>query len=420
MVTELSKLANGMIVITDRMEAVETVSLGVWVQTGARFETAKNNGISHLLEHMAFKGTKKRSAKDIAEEIERVGGYLNAFTSREITAFHSTILKDNVAIAIDIISDILRDSVFDQEELEREKTVVLQEIGQALDTPDEIIFDYFQSTAFPNQPLGHSVLGPRNNVKNITRDTLLNFMRGYYVPSRMIFSAAGNLEHAAIVSAVDSNFSHIRNAKADNPVAAVYKGGDYRRIRDLEQAHLVIGFNSVGVHDPDYYAISVAASVLGGGMSSRLFQEIREKRGLVYSIYGFNSAYSDVGLFGIYAGTNEKGLLELIPILCDELLKSSESIRERELECARAQIRTGIVMSLESTAARAEQIARQAALFGRSISIEEIITKVDALTCADIERAIKRLLSSSPTVAALGPVQNLLPYHDIEKRLKAA
>ena len=420
MVTELSKLANGMIVITDRMEAVETVSLGVWVQTGARFETAKNNGISHLLEHMAFKGTKKRSAKDIAEEIERVGGYLNAFTSREITAFHSTILKDNVAIAIDIISDILRDSVFDQEELEREKTVILQEIGQALDTPDEIIFDYFQSTAFPNQPLGHSVLGPRNNVKNITRDTLLNFMRGYYVPSRMIFSAAGNLEHAAIVSAVDSNFSHIRNAKADNPVAAVYKGGDYRRIRDLEQAHLVIGFNSVGVHDPDYYAISVAASVLGGGMSSRLFQEIREKRGLVYSIYGFNSAYSDVGLFGIYAGTNEKGLLELIPILCDELLKSSESIRERELECARAQIRTGIVMSLESTAARAEQIARQAALFGRSISIEEIITKVDALTCADIERAIKRLLSSSPTVAALGPVQNLLPYHDIEKRLKAA
>ena len=345
---------------------------------------------------------------------------MNAFTSREVTAFHSTILKDNVSIAIDIISDILRDSVFDQEELEREKTVILQEIGQALDTPDEIIFDYFQSTAFPNQPLGHSVLGPRNNVENITRDTLLNFMREYYVSSRMIFSAAGNLEHAAIVSAVESNFSHIRNAKADNPVAAIYEGGDYRRIRDLEQAHLVIGFNSVGVHDPDFYAISVAASVLGGGMSSRLFQEIREKRGLVYSIYGFNSAYSDVGLFGIYAGTNESGLLDLIPHLCDELLKSSESIRERELECARAQIRTGIVMSLESTAARAEQIARQVALFGRSISIEEILTKVDALTCADIECAIKRLLSSSPTVAALGPVQNLLPYHDIEKRLKAA
>ncbi|MEE2654182.1 MAG: pitrilysin family protein [Pseudomonadota bacterium] len=420
MVTELSKLTNGMIVITDRMEAVETVSLGVWVQTGARFENAKNNGICHLLEHMAFKGTKKRSAKDIAEEIETVGGYLNAFTSREVTAFHSTILKDNVTLAIDIISDILHDSLFDQEELEREKTVVLQEIGQASDTPDEIIFDYFQSTAFPNQPLGRSVLGPKKNIKNITRDTLLNFMKKYYVPSRMIFSAAGNLEHAAIVSAVESYFSHIRNANADHPVAAVYEGGDYRKIRELEQAHLVIGFNSVGVHDPDYHAISVAASVLGGGMSSRLFQEIREKRGLVYSIYGFNSAYSDVGLFGIYAGTNESGLLELIPHLCDELLKSSETIRERELECARAQIRTGIVMSLESTAARAEQIARQVALFGRSISIEEILTKVDALTCTDIERAIKRLLSSSPTVAAIGPVQHLLPYHDIEKRLKAA
>ena len=182
----------------------------------------------------------------------------------------------------------------------------------------------------------------------------------------------------------------------------------------------MIGFNSVGVHDPDYHAISVAASVLGGGMSSRLFQEIREKRGLVYSIYGFKSAYSDVGLFGIYAGTNESGLLELIPNLCDELLKSSESIRETELERARAQIRTGIVMSLESTSARAEQIARQVALFGRCISIDEILKKVDALTCADVEHAIRRLLSSSPTVAALGPVQNLLPYHDIEKRLKAA
>jgi len=419
MVAELSKLTNGMTVITDRMEAVETVSLGVWVQIGARFETAKNNGISHLLEHMAFKGTKNRSARDIAEEIETVGGYLNAFTSREVTAFHSTILKENVNLAIDIISDILRDSVFDQEELEREKTVILQEISQASDTPDEIIFDYFQSTAFPNQPLGRSVLGPRKNLEKITRDTLLSFMNEYYVPSRMIFSAAGNLEHADIVSAVEFYFSHISNAKADDPVAAVYEGGDYRRTRDLEQAHLVIGFDSVGVHDPDYYAVAVAASVLGGGMSSRLFQEIREKRGLVYSIYGFNSAYSDVGLFGIYAGTSESGLVELIPNLCDELLKSSESIRERELERARAQIRTGILMSLESTAARAEQIARQVALFGRSITIDEILEKIDALTCAHVEHAIKRFLSSSPTVAAIGPVQHLPPYHDIKKRLKA-
>mgnify|MGYP006182126457 FL=1 len=420
MTVEITKLANGMTIVTDRLDTVETVSLGVWVQAGSRFETAANNGVSHLLEHMAFKGTARRSARDIAEEIEAVGGHLNAFTSREITAFHATTLKDNVDVAIDIIGDILQNSVFDQQELEREREVVLQEIGQAFDTPDDIVFDHFQSTAFPEQPLGRPVLGPPEIVASMTRDTLMGYMGTHYTPPRMIFAAAGKLDHDVIVAMVEAQFSRVEAGIVEQPAAALYRGGDIRETRDLEQVHFVLGFESVGFHDPDYYAIAVAASTLAGGMSSRLFQEIREKRGLVYSIYGFNSAYSDGGLFGIYAGTGEEGLAELVPVLCDELIKSTSTIEEKELGRARAQMRTGIVMSLESTAARAEQIARQITVFDRVMPIEELIEKVEALSCADIERAISRLLSSDPTVAAIGPVSRLPSYDDIASRLKAA
>jgi predicted Zn-dependent peptidase len=420
MTVEITKLANGMTIVTDRLDTVETVSLGVWVQAGSRFETAANNGVSHLLEHMAFKGTARRSARDIAEEIEAVGGHLNAFTSREMTAFHATTLKDNVDVAIDIIGDILQNSVFDQQELEREREVVLQEIGQAFDTPDDIVFDHFQSTAFPEQPLGRPVLGPPEIVASMTRDTLMGYMGTHYTPPRMIFAAAGKLDHDVIVAMVEAQFSRVEAGIVEQPEAALYRGGDIRETRDLEQVHFVLGFESVSFHDPDYYAIAVAASTLAGGMSSRLFQEIREKRGLVYSIYGFNSAYSDGGLFGIYAGTGEEGLAELVPVLCDELIKSTSTIEEKELGRARAQMRTGIVMSLESTAARAEQIARQITVFDRVMPIEELIEKVEALSCADIERAISRLLSSDPTVAAIGPVSRLPSYDDIASRLKAA
>ena len=420
MTVEITKLANGMTIVTDRLDTVETVSLGVWVQAGSRFETAANNGVSHLLEHMAFKGTARRSARDIAEEIEAVGGHLNAFTSREMTAFHATTLKDNVDVAIDIIGDILQNSVFDQQELEREREVVLQEIGQAFDTPDDIVFDHFQSTAFPEQPLGRPVLGPPEIVASMTRDTLMGYMGTHYTPPRMIFAAAGKLDHDVIVAMVEAQFSRVEAGIVEQPEAALYRGGDIRETRDLEQVHFVLGFESAGFHDPDYYAIAVAASTLAGGMSSRLFQEIREKRGLVYSIYGFNSAYSDGGLFGIYAGTGEEGLAELVPVLCDELIKSTSTIEEKELGRARAQMRTGIVMSLESTAARAEQIARQITVFDRVMPIEELIEKVEALSCADIERAISRLLSSDPTVAAIGPVSRLPSYDDIASRLKAA
>ena len=418
MTVKTTKLSNGMMVVTDCLERLETVSLGVWIRAGARFETADVNGVSHLLEHMAFKGTTQRSAKDIVEEIENVGGQLNAFTAREVTAFQATLLKDKIGIAIDIIGDILQNSVFDEEELERERAVVLQEIGQALDNPDEIVFDHFQSTAFPNQPLGRPVLGVPEVVDKITRKTLMSYMEAYYTSPQMVFSAAGNLKHDDIVDLVDARFDRTQISKMGLPVGASYQGGDWRESRDLEQSHFVLGFESVGFQDPEYYATAVGASIIGGGMSSRLFQEIREKRGLAYSIYSFNSAYSDSGLFGIYAGTSEEGLAELVPTLCEELLKSANSIEDIELDRARGQMRTGIVMSLESTAARSEQIARQISMFGRIIPIEELMDEIDALTCADIQCAIGQLLTSNPTIAAIGPVNRLASYDDVASRLR--
>ena len=419
MTVEITKLPNGMTVVTDSLETLETVSLGVWIKAGARFETTDNNGVSHLLEHMAFKGTTMRSARDIVEEIEAVGGQLNAFTARETTAFHATVLKDNVNVAINIISDILQNSVFDQEELERERAVVLQEIGQASDIPDEIAFDHFQSTAFPGQPLGLPILGFPEIVDRMTRDTLIGYMETHYTPQQMIFSAAGKLEHGAIVAMVEAKFHNAQTKEISPPMPASYQGGDWRKPRDLEQTHFVLGFESVGFQNPGYYATAVATSVLGGGMSSRLFQEIREKRGLAYSIYSFNSVYSDGGLFGVYAGTSEDGLVELVPTLCDELLKSVNSIEGIELDRARAQMRTGIVMSLESTAARTEQIAHQIAMFGRVLPIDELMDKVNSLSCADIERAISQLLTSNPTIAAIGPVNRLASHDEIADHLRA-
>ncbi len=420
MTVELSELPNGMQVVTARMDPVETVSLGVWARVGTRYEHASINGVSHMLEHMAFKGTARRDAYAIAEEIEAVGGHLNAFTSREVTAYHATVLKEDVALAVDLVADILQNSQFDAGELERERHVILQEIGQAADTPEDVIFDRFQSTAFPEQALGMPVLGPPEIVSSLTREQIVGYMQAHYAAPRIVFAAAGKLEHDRIVELAEAHFSGLPAGDSARVEKASYRGGDRREARSLEQAHLVVGFNGVGYHDPDYYAVGVASTLLGGGMSSRLFQEIREKRGLVYSIYSFSSSYSDGGLFGIYAGTGEDGLNELMPAVCEELLRARSSVGDEELARAKAQLRAGVVMSLESSYARAEQIARQVGIYGRPIPIEEIKTRIDAVSVDDVTRAFSRILSTVPTIAALGPVEGLESYDDTARRLAAA
>ena len=418
MTIEQATLAGGMRFVTDRMDSVETVSLGVWVNAGARNETAEINGVSHLLEHMAFKGTARRSALDIAVEIENVGGHLNAYTSRESTVYYATVLKENADLALDIVSDILMNSTFADDELARERTVVLQEIGQANDTPDDIIFDTFQETAYPDQPLGRAILGTTDIVSRMPRETLKGYIDAQYGSDRMILSAAGNLDHDALAGLAEKAFAGVSPSSAEAPIAGVYTGGDNREIRDLEQAHLVMGFDGVGYDDGDYYPLAVLSTALGGGMSSRLFQEVREKRGLVYSIYTFSSAYQDGGLFGLYAGTGADEVAELVTVVCDELRRvASDPMDDGEIARSRAQIKAGVLMSLESTSSRAERVARHLQVYDRIIPVDEIARRIDAVTAEDIRRVAERLLTSAPTLTALGPVDGLQDYDTVKALL---
>lgn len=413
----VSTLDNGLRVVTDPMDGVETVSVGVWVDVGARFETPEINGISHLLEHMAFKGTKRRSARAIAEDMEAVGGQLNAYTSRENTAYYAKVLKEDVPLAVDIIADILQHSTLDPEELARERAVIIQEINQANDTPEDVVFDRFQEKAFPDQALGRPVLGSADNVRDMPRETIIRYMRDHYCSPRMVLAAAGRIDHDALVEMAAEAFSELPTQKDFTTEGARYVGGEGREERDLEQVQLVLGFAGLTYDDPDFYPASVFSTVFGGGMSSRLFQEVREKRGLVYSIYSFLSFYADGGLFGIHAGTGEKEVGELVPLICDELKKVCDHVNSEEVSRARAQIKAGILMSRESTSSRCEQLARQMMVYGRPLPVAEIVEKIDAVDAEAVKRVAIRLMSGPLTVAALGPLAALEDYETTVARL---
>jgi predicted Zn-dependent peptidase len=399
------------------MEQVETVSVGVWVQVGTRHETKEINGVSHVLEHMAFKGTRRRTARAIAEEIEAVGGHLNAYTAREGTTYFAKVMKEDIGLALDIIADILQHSVFDPEELARERDVILQEIGQARDTPDDIIFDHFQETAYPDQPLGRPVLGTEETVTALKREALVGHMAQHYHAGRMILAAAGKLDHDWLVERAQELFAGLANGTAPAPVPARYKGGEFRGEEDLEQVHIVLGFPGLPLGHADQFAMAALSTVLGGGMSSRLFQEVREKRGLVYSIYSFFAGFADSGLFGIYAGTGAKSLKELTPLVFDQVAGVAKAVSPEELARAKAQLRADVLMSLESTGARAEQIARQLTIYGRILSPAEVTAEIDKVDNAALARCATVLLKGPLTVATLGPAKKLENYEKLSQRL---
>jgi predicted Zn-dependent peptidase len=417
MTVGLATLPNGLRIVTDRIETVATVSLGLWIDVGTRHEPAKINGVAHFLEHMAFKGTKRRSALAIAEEIEAVGGHLNAYTSRESTAYYAKVLKEDIGLALDILADILQHSTFEPDELERERTVILQEIGQANDTPDDIIFDYFQECAFPDQAMGRPVLGSPKIIKKLSRKSVVGYLKDHYGASRMVLSAAGNLDHDRFVALADKLLGDMPAERAVTTEPARYVGGEHRQGRDLEQLHLVLGFPGLNLGDPDYYAASVLSTAFGGGMSSRLFQEVREKRGLVYAIYSFAHSYRDGGLFGVYAGTGEAEAAELLPVLCDEARKLDDGFAPPELARAKAQMKAGLLMSLESTSARCEQMAQHMLIHGTPFDPEDLIQRIDAVDDAAIGRVVALWRSASPTLVALGPVKRLEDFARLEARL---
>jgi predicted Zn-dependent peptidase len=415
---EVSRLSNGLTVATETLPSIESVALGVWVKSGARNERDDEHGMAHLLEHMAFKGTSTRSAFEIASQIENVGGEINAATSVETTSFYARVLADDAPLAIDLLADILQDSEFDPDELEREQHVILQEIGAAHDTPDDVVFDRFTETAYRHQTIGRSILGTPETVKSFTSAQLHAFMERQYGADDMVVVAAGDIKHDVFVREVEKRLGTFRS-KSDSvlPQYAQYVGGDFREQRDLMDAQIVLGFEGRAYHVRDFYASQVLSMILGGGMSSRLFQEVREKRGLCYSVYAFHWGFSDTGIFGIHAATGQSDIAELVPVIISELQKSGDEILQEELDRARAQYRAGLIMSAESPASRASQIARQMLLFGRPIGKDELMERLSALTVERLRDLSSRLFSTKPTVTAVGPVGTLAPYEAIREAL---
>jgi len=415
---QLTTLENGLRVISDSIPTVETVSLGVWLNVGTRHETAPVNGIAHMLEHMAFKGTTRRTALQIATEVEAVGGYLNAYTARESTAYYARILKQDVDLAVDVLGDILQNSIFDAVEFAREQSVVLQEIGQANDTPDDIIFDYYQETCFPSQPMGRPTLGQAEVVQSLTPAIVQAYMKEHYGAQQMVFAAAGNIDHDHLVDQVRTHFSSLKPNGVVEQEPAAYKGGDYRLDKDLEQVHLVLGFEGFQYQHPDYYTASVLSTLLGGGMSSRLFQEIREKRGLVYSIYAATSSYLDSGQFTIYAGTGQDEVKDLLPVVCEELRKLPKTLMQVEIDRAKAQLKASLMMGLESTSNRCERLANQLLIYKRPLPSQEIIQAIDAVSMEDISRVATKVFQSPPTLTVLGPIEHVLSFEKLCEQLQ--
>ncbi|MHC5306655.1 M16 family metallopeptidase [Bartonella sp. LJL80] len=418
---DISRLSNGLTIVTHTMPQIESVALGIWVKSGSRNERFEQHGMAHLLEHMAFKGTENRTAYKIATDIEDVGGEINAATSVETTAYFARVLKDDMPLAVDILADIMTSSRFDEDELEREKQVVLQEIGAAHDVPDDVVFDHFTETAFRHQTIGRPILGTPETVQSFTSADLRGFLNEHYSADRMIIVAAGAVEHDAFLREIESRLGTFR-AHSTAPLAdlANYVGGDFREYRDLMDAQVLLGFEGRAYHMRDFYASQLLSIILGGGMSSRLFQEVREKRGLCYSIYAFHWGFSDTGLFGVHAATGQDGLEELIPVVLEELYKASEKIDITELDRARAQYRANLMMSRESPSSRAHLIARQMLLYGRPIPTSEMMERLSLITPERLSDLAERLfVDSKPTLTAVGPVGPLMGFDDLVSALSS-
>ncbi len=415
MKVEITRLSNGLTVVTDPMP-LESAAVGVWVNCGARHETAPVMGVSHMLEHMAFKGTRRRTARDIAEEIEAVGGFLNAYTSREQTAFHARALKADLPLAVDILADILTSPTFDPVELERERQVVLQEIGQARDTPDDIVFDHLQSAVYPDQAMGWPILGNEETVGAFSRDALRTYMGANYRAGGMTLIASGAVRHDELVSLAEAHFAELPRGDAPSAERGRYGGTDIRIVEELEQAHVTYAFPGVAMADDESLVAQVYVMALGGGMSSRLFQEAREKRGLCYSIYAFANGFSDSGLIGIYAGTGETEAGEISSVVAGEMASLAETASDIEVARAKAQLKSGLLMGLEQPSARTEQIASQLLAYGRVLPLEELTARLDAVDAPAVRRFGEMLMNTErPAMAAVGPLGRL-ESHDVFSR----
>jgi predicted Zn-dependent peptidase len=409
MSVELTRLPSGLTVVTDTMSHVETAALGVWAGVGGRDERPDEHGISHLLEHMAFKGTARRSAREIVEAIEAVGGDLNAGTSTETTAYYARVMKADVPLALDVLADILTEPSFVPDELEREKNVIVQEIGAAQDTPDDVVFEHLNELCYPDQPMGRSLLGTAKTLQRFDRDMLKNYLSTHYRGPDMVVAAAGAVDHARVVAEVAERFQTFAKEPAPKPEAAMFGRGGSRVVhRDLEQAHLTLALEGVPQTDASLFSLQVFTNLLGGGMSSRLFQEVREKRGLCYSIYSFHAPYTDTGFFGLYTGTDPADAPEMMEVVVDVINEAVETLTDAEIARAKAQMKAGLLMALESCSSRAEQLARHVLAYGRPQTVDELVARIDAVSVESTRGAARALLARSrPAVVALGSGRGL-------------
>ncbi len=408
MSVRVDKLPNGITVATDTMPDVRTASLGIWVAAGARYEDENEHGISHLLEHMAFKGTKKRTALQINEQIENVGGELNAATGIEVTSYYSRLLGKDMSLAFDILSDILTNSSFEQSELAREQSVIVQEIGGAADDPGDLVFDVFQETAFPGQAIGRPILGTPDTVRSFTPEKIRAYMAKRYRGAKMIVAAAGAVNHEELLAAAGAALASVPAGDAPKTKKASYTGGSAIRARKLEQTHLVLGLEGLSYHSPERFAMQAFVNLVGGGGSSRLYQEIRERRGLCYSIQAFHSSYQDAGLFGVMAGADARDTEELTRVLIAELHQAAEKATQAEVDRAKAQMKVGLLSALESASARADQLGARLLAFGRVIPFEEIERNIDEITLEGVRAAGRKLVSGGrPTFAGVGDAKGL-------------
>lgn len=406
MTYQLSTLPNGFRVASEHDAECHSAAFAIAVDVGARHEEVSEGGLSHLLEHMAFKGTAKMNAREIAEAFDLMGGNVNAYTSHEHTVYYAKVLKEYAADALRLLCEIVAHSTFDAHELEREREVVLQEIAMHHDTPDDLVFDLYQDMAFGGQALGRPILGDPERIAAYTRDDIIAYTRKHYQPYRMVLAAAGYVEHAQTLRIAEAFFAQHAAATVQHALpTARYVGGEKTLEKELEQVQLVLGFPGLASPHPDYYALQVFSTILGGGMSSRLFQEIRERRGLAYSVSAFASGYQDVGLLGIYAGTTVEHLTELVVALKEVLAGMREGVSDAELLRAKNQLKAGTVMTRENCGSIAEWIARHLLVYGEYRTVERLLAQIDAVTQEDLVRmAALALGDAAPVVAALGPI----------------
>ncbi|WP_164659780.1 pitrilysin family protein [Tropicibacter sp. Alg240-R139] len=420
MTVRQDQLSNGFRIVSEHMPGLQSASIGIWVSAGARHERIEQNGIAHFLEHMAFKGTQRRSALQIAEAIEDVGGYINAYTSREVTAYYARVLKADVPLAMDVIGDIVMNPIFDPKEIEIERGVILQEIGQAADTPDDVIFDWLQEESYRDQPLGRTILGPTERVSNFTREDLSGFVAEHYGPEQMILSAAGAVDHDMLVKLATEMFGHLQPRKGLIADAARFTGGEARQLKDLEQAHFALALESPGYRDDQIYTAQIYSSALGGGMSSRLFQEVRETRGLCYTIFAQTGAYADTGATTIYAGTSGEQVAELASITVDEMKRAADDMSDQEVARARVQMKAGMLMGLESPSNRAERLARLVQIWDEVPSLEDTVAHIDAVTTENVRTFAEQMAVRAPAALAVyGPVDAAPSLEELQRRRAA-